>query len=380
MGIIGIDLGTTNTVIACDGEVRAIDSDASRILPSVVAYLPSGESLVGAPARRRRAMDPKNTIFSAKRIMGQRWHSSAAKEFRRRYPFDLKEDLEGFLTFVTRAGEISPTATAARVIEAIVKAADLELAGATGVIAVPSLFREMQLEATLEAGKQAGFAEVRVIREPAATAAAYLELSEIQVDRIVVFDLGGGTFDMAIVDCTKEPFEVLSHGGDMFCGGDDIDLGLARWAAEEVLRTRGWDLQSDISVFSALVLHCEQAKIRLSEADETTIDLSEVDPAAPIQDKLLVLNQAKLSELASNLVRRTFIICDEVLMKVGMKARDLDAVLLAGGATHLKVIREGVEAYFGQPGLCSLDPMEVVALGAAMPGAGTHGSPEGPKS
>lgn len=369
MAIIGIDLGTTNTVVAVNGKAERVDSEAGQILPSVVAFLPNGEELVGSGARRRRGMDPKNTIFSAKRIIGQRWHSSASKEFRRRYPFELREDAEGLPVFATRAGEISPTVIAARIIAAAGRNASLDLSQTTGTIAVPSLFRDAQVEATMEAGKLAGLGKTRIIREPSATAAAYLSQSDIKVERAAVFDLGGGTFDMAIVDCTKDPFEVMGHGGDIFCGGDDIDIGLAKWAAEEVLRTRGWDLQSDTSVFANLVMHCEQAKIGLSAADETVIDLGEVDPAAPFQDKNLVLRQAKLSELAQALVRRTFIICDEVLMKVGMKARNLDAVFLAGGATHIKVVREGIEAYFGQSGLCSLDPMEVVAIGAAMQGA-----------
>jgi molecular chaperone DnaK len=367
--VLGIDLGTTNTVVALNGRVRTIGPDFASILPSVVAFPPNGEVLVGGEAVRRRGMDPRNTIFSAKRIIGQRWHSSAAKEFRRRYPFDLEEDAAGFPVFSTRVGRLSPIEIATHDLRAVCSSAEVRPTEVSAVIAVPSLFRDAQVAATFEAGQAAGLDDLRIVREPSATAAAYLGTMSRGIERAAVYDLGGGTFDLAIVDCTKDPFEVIGHGGDIFLGGDDVDLGIAQWLAQEILRTRGWDLTTDPAVYARLVVAAEKAKIDLSETTEATIELAAVDQAVPFRDTSIPVTRERLAALAAQLVRRTFIICDEVLMQVGAKARDIDAVFLAGGATHLEVVREGIEAYFQRPVSYSFDPMHVVAVGASMQGA-----------
>lgn len=373
MQVIGIDLGTTNTVMATKAKVRRLDPHTGVILPSVVAYPPHGGRLVGSAARQRRSIDAENTIFSAKRIMGQRWHSPATKEFRNRYPFKLVETAEGLPAFQTRAGEFTPRQIAAAVLEQVREASQLDFSTTAAVIAVPSLFREPQVAATIAAAKLAGVQHVEIIREPVATAAAHLSRKPQHINLAAVYDLGGGTFDMAVVDCAKEPFEILAHGGDIFLGGDDVDLGLAQWAVMETLQQHRWDLTSDPEVFMRLVAACEDAKIALAKAPEATLKLHSVDPSGPLHDATLTLTREELAKHASQLVRKTFIICDEVLMQVGIGARSIDAVFLAGGATQLEVVQEGVRHYFGRDVELAFDPMHVVALGAMMKGEHEQG-------
>ena len=368
---VGIDLGTTNTVVATDMQVRRISEagGSSPILASVVAFPPSGVTLVGQAARRRRAIDPKNTIFSAKRLMASKWHSRRANDFRDHYPFELVETDEGYAAFKTRAGIISPPQVGAKVISAICQRTALNPEELNAVVTVPAEFDQEQRNATVEAVKTAGVNRVRVIDEPSATALAYSHRSAAQHERIAVYDLGGGTFDLAIISCAGSNFDVLAHGGDAYLGGDDIDRRIAAWAADELLKRCNWDLHSDPEVFDRLIVECERAKIRLSQSDTTNIELAQVDPAAPETALNVEINQRLLSELATDLVRRTFSICDEVLRDANTKASEIDAVFLAGGITQLQMIRQGIASYFGTPPRCDFDPMEVVSIGASLAAA-----------
>jgi molecular chaperone DnaK len=181
-----------------------------------------------------------------------------------------------------------------------------------------------------------------------------------------VYDLGGGTFDLAIVDCSGPHARVIAHGGDAYLGGDDVDSAIAAWVADQVVRQFGWDLRRDPVVLDRLLVQCERAKVRLGFAQDVRIELSQVDPAAPAAAQGVVLSRAKFDELSHDLVTRTFIVCDQVLKAASTTARDIDAVFLSGGTTLLPAVREGVARYFGSLPRCDYDPMEVVAVGASL--------------
>jgi molecular chaperone DnaK len=368
MSSIGIDLGTTNTAVAVDGVVCSLgDTPRGRAtFPSVVAFPPTGTTLVGAAARRRRAIDPRNTIFSAKRIIGRGWFARETRDFQSRYPFDLVRTEQDAPAFRTRAGVLSPEAIATEILRSVQEQIPAAVASSAAVVGVPSGFGEAARAATAAAAAAAGFASVRVIDEPVATAWAYHRGALAGERLAVVFDLGGGTFDLAVVDCWHDPFRVLAHGGDLYLGGDDVDHALAVWAADEVLRRYSWDVRTDPETFDRLVIECERAKIRLSFAARTRLELAEVDPAAPAAASGLVVERPQLETLCTDLVRRTFGVCDEVLGQAGVKARDVEAVYLAGGTCQLPMIRAAVAQYFDRPPRCDYDPMEVVAIGASL--------------
>jgi molecular chaperone DnaK len=369
MRTIGIDLGTTNTVVALDGTVvqHFVENVAHTILPSVVAFTPTGATLVGAPARARRAIDAKNTIFSAKRLMGQGFHSYATAKFREQYPFEVV-DQGGLPAFRTRAGTFTPADIASRIIEHAIQELFVDGAPVRTVVTVPAAFDEKARTATLEAASRTGLAEVHVLSEPVAAAHAYRARGRDhdKLGRVAVFDLGGGTFDLAIVDCRDEEAKVLGHGGDPYLGGDDLDTTLANWVAQLVLSRFGWDLRTDPEVMDRLMVQCEYAKVRLGLDTEASIDLEKVDPAAPIASQRVHIERGAFEELTRDFVARTFVVCDETLGRAGLTVRDIDTVLLSGGTTILPMVREGVARYFGKAPHFELNPMEVVALGASV--------------
>jgi molecular chaperone DnaK len=324
------------------------------------------DELVGQAARRRRPIDPLNTIFSSKRLIGRTWHSAATREFRRRYPFELLEADDGTTLISTRAGKKSPTDVAAAILTAARERSGIDFNGRTAVIAVPSVFRDAQRDATVAAGKRAGLSDVKLIDEATATAMAYLGGKPEPLRYAAIYDFGGGTFDLAVVDCQTQPFTVLAHGGDLYLGGDDLDHALAEWLAARVLERDRWDLRSNAATFGALVAAAEEAKIRLCSATSATVDVRAIDAAAPASVGPVEVPQSAVADLAMRLMKRSFIICDEVLMQAKKKARDMDAVFLAGGVTHVPVIRDGVAAYFGKPPRTDVDPMHAVAIGASL--------------
>ncbi len=368
MKCIGIDLGTTNTVAAIDKKVFDIDQQSGPLLPSVAAFPPTGIRLVGTAARRRRTIDPLNTIFSTKRLIGRKWYSADVKEFQSRYHFDLVEGQDGYPNFKTRSGQFDPVDIATMLLQRVCQFSPFDFGEVAGVVTVPSLFKDAAREATMEAADMAGLTDVKIIDEPTAVALAYLSVREEKIGRAAVYDFGGGTFDLAIVDCSAEKIEVLGHGGDLYLGGDDIDQGLARWAAEEVLEKHRWDLRTDDMVYSRLVAECEQAKIRLSKEEQTRIDLTRVDSVSPAAAIDLRVDREISSKLTSELVYRTFIICDEVLGSAGVKTNELDALFVAGGPTQLPTIRRAIEEYFGKLVDLPYHPMHIVAIGASIAG------------
>ncbi|MGB5812238.1 MAG: Hsp70 family protein [Polyangiales bacterium] len=363
---VGIDLGTTNTVIARNFEALPVDGGGT-ILPSAVAFLPNGSTVVGRGARRRRAMDPANTILSAKRVIGARWHSSYAALYREHYPYDLLESPDGELLFQTRAGLVSPVDIGGEVVRGLCEATSCPGRDVHAVVTVPVGFEQRRRDATADAVAKADFASVRAIEEPIATALAYLSRSSLKY--AFVYDLGGGTFDAAVVDCSQYPFRVVSHGGDPYLGGDDVDRTIAIYAADRTLARDSWDLTSDAVTFDRLVLACELAKCELSESEEAAIAIPSVDPAAPESCGVIQITREEVQELTLDLVRRTFVICDEVLASAELKARDIEAVFLAGGSTRLPGLRAYVESYFSKRPRYDLDPMNVVSLGASLAAA-----------
>lgn len=366
MSVIGIDLGTTNTVVAIDQEVIDIEEGGKALLPSVVGFPPSRATLVGEAARRRKTIDPQNTIYSAKRLIGRKWHSAETAEFQKRYPFDLVE-IDGGPGFSTRGGVHTPTRIAAHLLDAVARhprVAGLQRTTKT-VIAVPSQFGPEQRRATVEAAVQAGFVHAVLLDEAAATAAAYLSRFGASGNYAAVYDFGGGTFDLAIVDCQSDECRVLAHAGDLYLGGDDVDLALADWAAKEVLSNSGWNLKDERETYQRLIVACEKAKIRMSKGGPVQLDLKQVDPAAPQGVDALDIDEQLMSGLCLQLVRRTFGICDEVLRHLGLTVDAIDSVLVAGGATLLPAVRDGVEKYFGQEVDYAFDPMHIVAIGAS---------------
>jgi molecular chaperone DnaK len=366
--VIGIDLGTTNTVAAIDGTTiqHASGTETSPIVPSVVAFPPSGATLAGATAKKRRAIDPKNTIYSAKRLIGQRWLSYASTQFRKQYPFDMVETSKGGCAFKTRAGVFTPVDIASKLIDKLFAARITLRSSSRAVVAVPAAFELSARDATRKAVEQAGIAQVTIVEEPVATAMAYLTARSERTRYAAVYDLGGGTFDLAIVDCTGQAARVIRHAGDAYLGGDDVDRVLADWVVDQTLQRYGWDLRADAEVFDRLVLQCELAKIQLAGASSASIDLAQVDSAAPIAAAPVAIDRQKLTELAQPLVSRTFLLCDQVLREAGLQAGQIDAVYLAGGTTLMPIVRDGVAHYFGSLPRCDFDPLEVVAIGASL--------------
>jgi molecular chaperone DnaK len=366
---LGIDLGTTNSVAASNAQVLPlIDGDSrTSLLPSMVSFLPNGGAVLGQEARARRPIDPVNTIYSSKRLIGESWTSYATQQFKAQYPHRLSACPDGLVQFETRAGPVKPTAIATLLASHLCMRALVHPEGTATVVTVPSSFREPARKGTLAALSHAGFTDVRLIEEPVATAIAYLQRASLRY--AAVYDFGGGTFDLAIVECSSFPFRVLGHSGDPYLGGDDVDRALADMVAERVLRTAGWDLWSEPITYARLVLAVEQAKCDLANVEQTQIDLSNIDPAAPPSLKEVTVDRAMLEAAALPLIRRTFGICDEVLSAVKLHARDLQAVFLAGGSTRLPMLTRMLGDYFSKRVRTDLNPEHVVALGASMTAA-----------
>jgi molecular chaperone DnaK len=362
---LGIDLGTTNTVAVLETEILAIGDGEIGHLPSVVGFMPNESVVTGQAARRRRAIDGANTIFSSKRIIGRRFSASQTREFRARYPFQVVDAGDDRPAFVTRAGQHSPTDIAAILLRRVSEPLGSQIKDMDVVITVPTSFGDGQREATLAAARGAGFTRLRMVDEAEATACAYY-VSQQQRGLCAVYDLGGGTFDVSIVECRDEDVRVLSRATEPFLGGDDIDYKIAEWVRREVLKQHNWDLENYSEVAIRLLAESERAKIRLATEEETIVDISQIDPECPIAAEGLPMRRSMMESICMELVQRTFLACDVALADAGVSAAQLDAVLLAGGATHMPVVQQGVEAYFGQTGLIVFEPTSVVALGAAL--------------
>ncbi len=372
MTVVGIDLGTTNTVIAAarGGRAVALKDDSGRtLLPSVVSFHPKGEVLIGAAAKERRLVDAQNTIFSVKRLIGRTWDNEHVQKARQRLPFTMKEG-PGKSTLVEARGHAyTLPEISAYVLERAKEIAEARLGVAVSgcVITVPANFNDLQRAATKVAGRVAGLEVLRILNEPTAAALAY-GFGKTGHERIAVYDFGGGTFDVTLLDLSQNVFEVLATAGDTFLGGDDIDRKVADRMAEQLLARHRVDATSDPQLYERLRDAAEGIKVELSTHLTAKVHLPEVAHGA--FGKALgfdfELRQSELDLLTEPFVERTLEVCREALALAGAKAQDFDQVLLVGGSTRSPLVRKKVGAFWGKPPQTRLNPDEVVALGAAI--------------
>ena len=363
---LGIDFGTTNTVAAlsADGQCDLVALPGGReVTPSVVRFRPDGDVSVGTVALEAKPIDPMNTIYSIKRVLGRPWHSREVLEYRNQYPFTIDNDADDRLRITTRAGKLTPAEIASHIFRFV--STSQAIAGAvidTVAITVPVAAREDQRAATVATAARAGFRNLHLIDEPSASALAYLH-DESAAKTIAVYDLGGGTFDLGVLRWEDDGFETLASGGDTYLGGDDVTYRCTNWAADQILQEHRWDVRANKEAMAALSVACEDAKIALSQSHQFDIDLSRVDPN--LAGRHLTLERVALEKISDDLVRRTFILCDEVIARSSISARDVDMVVLAGGGSYMPCIRQGVERYFGSRPKMEIAPDRVVAIGAA---------------
>ena len=371
--IIGIDLGTTNSCVAVlEGSEPVViaNSEGGRTTPSVVAFIDGGERKVGDPAKRQAITNPTRTIFSIKRFMGEMYDQVTGEISRVPYKVVRSDnntpriDVDGRL--------YSPQEISAIILQKMKKTAEEHLGQEVteAVITVPAYFNDAQRQATKEAGEIAGLTVRRIVNEPTAAALAYgLDKSDRDM-KIAVFDLGGGTFDISILELGDGVFEVKSTNGDTHLGGDDFDHVIIDWLADEFLKEEGVDLRHDPMALQRLKEAAEKAKIELSSATSTDINLPYITPVNGVPKHLMKnLTRAKFEQLADHLIQATIEPCRKALADAGMSTSDIDEVILVGGSTRIPAIQAIVEKFFGKAPSKGVNPDEVVAVGAAIQGA-----------
>ncbi|HEX3256270.1 MAG TPA: molecular chaperone DnaK [Gaiellaceae bacterium] len=371
--IIGIDLGTTNSVVAVmeGGEPTVIASaEGGRTVPSVVAFTKGGERLVGQLAKRQAVTNPGNTIFSIKRFMGRRWDDAEVQHSKQLVPYQVVKDekSDGVLVKLGDGKTYSPPEISAMILQKL--RADAE--AYTGekitdaVITVPAYFDDTQRQATKDAGRIAGLDVKRIINEPTASALAY-GLDKKQDEKIAVYDLGGGTFDISILELGDGVFEVKATNGDTHLGGDDFDQRVIDWLLAEFKKDQGIDLSKDPQALQRLKEAAEKAKIELSSTMSTEINLPYVtaDASGP-KHLVMTLSRAKLEDLVKDLIEKTKAPVQAALKDAGLKASDIDEVILVGGMTRMPAVQELVKGVFGKEPHKGVNPDEVVAVGAAI--------------
>ncbi|MEZ4366688.1 MAG: Hsp70 family protein [Kofleriaceae bacterium] len=369
---VGIDLGTTNSVVAAyrDGAVTIVpDADGNYLHPSVVTFKPSGERLAGAAARLRRIVDPGNTIFSMKRLMGLPFESAEVQSALASLPYRVEAGPDGAPAVITRAGPTSVVELSSAVLGHLRDLSERHLGAPVRrcVITVPANFSDGQREATRRAAELAGLEVLRILNEPTAAALAYGLGKEID-SRVVVFDMGGGTFDVTLLAVRDDFFEVLSTGGDPFLGGDDVDRAIVAHLAELFLAQHRLDFRTDAKTLAIASVAAEHIKSKLSSAEVTSGSLKGLGVGVggvPLGLDF-ELTRAQLEALVSPLVDRALIKCEEVLYEAGVGTDRVDEIMLVGGATRMPLVRRRVAELFGRPPLADLDPMVVVAHGAAV--------------
>jgi molecular chaperone DnaK len=381
--IIGIDLGTTNSCVAVmvDGEVRVIsNAEGSRTTPSVVAYAEDGERLVGQIAKRQAITNPTNTIYASKRLIGRKLEEPQIQAMQRMLPFELVPARNGDAWVRVWGRDHSPSEIGAAVLGKMKESAEAVL-GETitrAIITVPAYFNDAQRQATKDAGQIAGLTVERIINEPTAATLAY-GLHERQDSRIVaVYDLGGGTFDISLLEMREGVFEVLATAGDTFLGGEDFDHAIVDWCADQFQRDNGLDLRTEKLAMQRLKEAAEKAKQELSFALETELNLPFI--AAPKGQPLhlsATLSRRQLETLTKGLVERTVGPCLQALADAELEPGEIDEVLLVGGQTRMPMVIERVRQLFGREPSKSVNPDEVVAAGAAIQGAVLEGTIDG---
>ena len=369
--IIGIDLGTTNSVAAVmsGGEPIVIPSaEGERLVPSVVAMNKNNERLVGRVARNQAITNPQNTIFSVKRFMGRKSDDPQVERTKQRVPYGVTEAPNGDVRVQLSGKEYSPPEVSAMILAKIKADAESYLGEPIkqAVITVPAYFNDAQRNATKDAGKIAGLEVLRIINEPTASSLAY-GLDKKKNEVIAVYDLGGGTFDVSILDVGDGVFQVRSTSGDTFLGGDDFDLRLMDYLIEQFKKDNGIDLHNDRQALQRLKEAAEKAKIELSTTMQTEINLPYLtaDATGP-KHLVMTLSRAKLEQLTADLVDRTIAPVKQALSDAGLNAGDIHEVVLVGGMTRMPAIQDRVRAFFGKDPHKGVNPDEVVAIGAAI--------------
>ena len=369
--IIGIDLGTTNSVAAVmqGGEPLVIPSaEGERLVPSVVAVNKNHERLVGRVARNQAITNPQNTIFSIKRFMGRKTGDPEVERTRQRVPYTVTEAPNGDVRVQLDEKDYSPPEVSAMILAKIKRDAEAYL-GETitqAVITVPAYFNDAQRNATKDAGKIAGLEVLRIINEPTASSLAY-GLDKKKNEIIAVYDLGGGTFDISILDVGDGVFQVRATSGDTFLGGDDFDLRIMDYLIEQFKKDNGIDLNNDRQALQRLKEASEKAKIELSTTMQTEINLPYLtaDASGP-RHLVMTLSRAKLEQLTADLVDRTIAPVKQALADAGLTAGDINEVVMVGGMTRMPAVQDRVRAFFGKEPHKGVNPDEVVAIGAAI--------------
>lgn len=373
--VVGIDLGTSNSVIAIvqDNKAHVIpDQKGNRIHPSVVSFHPKGMVLVGHEASRRRVVDPQNTIFSVKRLIGRTFRSEAVTAAKSRVPYMITKGDNEQPIIVARGNEYTIPEISAFILRHVRALAE-EYIGAPikgAVITVPANFNDAQREATKAAGQIAGLNVMRILNEPTAASLAY-GYGQAMNARIAIYDFGGGTFDITILQLSDRVFEVLSTAGDTFLGGDDIDERLVNHMVDLFLRESRIDLHANLNAMARMRAVAEQVKRQLSNRSKAVVQVQEIAYGAggrPL-DLNFSLTRDELNILCQDLVQRSFVICDEAFALASMAISQLDDVVLVGGTTKMPLVRDSVRGYFGIEPQANINADEVVAVGAAIQAA-----------
>ncbi len=369
--IVGIDLGTTNSVIAVmeGGEPTVIpSSEGGRLVPSVVAINKQGERLVGQLARRQAVMNPENTIFSVKRFMGRKYDDPEVQKALQIVPYKVSAAPNGDVRIHMGGKAYSPPEISAMILQKMKADAEAYLGEeiTQAVITVPAYFNDSQRQATKDAGRIAGLDVLRIINEPTASSLAY-GLDKKNDETIAVYDLGGGTFDISILDVSEGLIEVRATNGDTFLGGDDFDERIIDWLADEFKKEQGIDLRQDRQALQRLKEAAENAKKELSTTMQAEINLPFITADASGPKHLnMTLSRAKLEDLVGDLIERSIEPCRRALEDANLKPGDIDEVLLVGGMTRMPAVQEAVKKFFGKEPNKTVNPDEVVAIGAAI--------------
>ena len=375
---MGIDLGTTNSCVAImeNGSIKVIENiEGYRTTPSIVAFLKNGQKVVGASAKRQAVTNPKNTVFGSKRLIGRRFNDPTTTKDQALVPYIIAASANGDAWIEIEGTKYSPSQIAADILVKMKETAEKYLGETVekAVITVPAYFNDSQRQATKDAGKIAGLEVLRIINEPTAAALAY-GFEKKNGQTIAVYDLGGGTFDVSILEIGDGVFEVKSTNGDTFLGGEDFDMRILEYIAEQFKKDNGIDLSKDPLALQRLKESAEKAKIELSSTTETEINLPYItaDSSGP-KHLNIKLTRAKLEQLVDDLIERTIKPCQNALQDAGLQASQIDEVILVGGMTRMPKVIETVKKLFGKEANRSVNPDEVVAIGAAIQAAVLQG-------
>ena len=369
--VIGIDLGTTNSCVAVmDGKTAKVieNAEGARTTPSMVAFTEDGERLVGQPAKRQAVTNPENTLFAVKRLIGRRFTDKAVKKDQKLVPYNIVDGENGDAWVQINDDKYSPSQISAMILQKMKETAEAYLGEKVeqAVITVPAYFNDAQRQATKDAGKIAGLEVLRIINEPTAAALSY-GMEKKDGKTIAVYDLGGGTFDVSILEIGDGVFEVKSTNGDTFLGGEDFDMTLVDYLANEFKKDQGVDLKTDKLALQRLKEAAEKAKIELSSSAQTEVNLPFItaDASGP-KHLTMKLTRAKFESLVADLIKRTVKPMKDALSDAGLSTGEIDEVLLVGGMTRMPKVQEVVKDFFGKEPNKGVNPDEVVAMGAAI--------------